>query len=143
MHAPCGLIKVFSSKFSRQSINLSVPSPSLNFLGTPVLSRLSNSFLSSSLTKRQTPEIVQSAAKPLLSAASDEQLPQLRHSSHSLLPPITERKHPKKVTSDQKYSEVSHEVSRKSSYGQAVLNGMFLKTLIVGVGFPGQKYKKQ
>ena len=108
---------------------MSVPSPSLNFLGTPVLSRLSNSFLSSSLTKRKTPEIIQSTAKPLLQEASDEQQPQLRRSSHSLLPPITERKHPKKVTSDQKYSKVSHEipVARKSSYGQAVLNGTFFQ----------------
>ncbi|KAL8090394.1 amino acid transporter AVT1C [Apium graveolens] len=121
----------------RQSIDLSVPSPSLNFLGTPVLSRLSNSFLSSSLTKRKTPEIVQSTAKPLLSAASDEQLPQLRRSSHSFLPPITERKHSKKATSDQKYSKVSHEVSRKSSYGQAVLNGM---NVLCGVGLLSTPY---
>lgn len=137
MYAPCGLMKYFHPKLSRQSIDLSVPSPSLDFLGTPVLSRLSNSFLSSPLTKRQTPEIIQSTAKPLLSAASDEQQPQLRRSSHSLLPSITEKKHSKRATSDQKYSKVSHEipVSRKSSYGQAVLNGMFLKTLIVGVGF--------
>lgn len=123
----------------RQSIDLSVPSPSLNFLGTPVLSRLSNSFLSSSLTKRQTPEIIQSTAKPLLSAASDEQQPQLRRSSHSLLPPITEKKHSKKATSDQKYSKVSHEipVSRKSSYGQAVLNGM---NVLCGVGLLSTPY---
>ncbi|XP_063943630.1 amino acid transporter AVT1C-like isoform X1 [Daucus carota subsp. sativus] len=123
----------------RQSIDMSVPSPSLNFLGTPVLSRLSNSFLSSSLTKRKTPEIIQSTAKPLLQEASDEQQPQLRRSSHSLLPPITERKHAKKVTSDQKYSKVSHEipVARKSSYGQAVLNGM---NVLCGVGLLSTPY---
>lgn len=139
MYAPCGLIKYIHPKLFRQSIDLSVPSPSLNFLGTPVLSQLSNSFLSSSLTKRKTPEIIHSTAKPLLSAASDEKQTQLRSSSHSLLPPITEKKHSKKATSDQKYSKVSHDVpvSRKSSYGQAVLNGMFFKTLIVAVGFLG------
>ncbi|KAI4370668.1 hypothetical protein MLD38_018992 [Melastoma candidum] len=41
----------------RQSIDLysSVPSPGLTFLGTPSLSRLNNSFLSSGLIRRHTP----------------------------------------------------------------------------------------
>lgn len=111
----------------RQSIDLysSVPSPSLNFLGTPTLSRLGSSFLSSSLSK-QTNEQLPSLSKPLLPAVADQQLPTERHSSHSLLPPIPSRRsHIKKATSDWKPSSISHEfpLSRKSSYGQAVLNG--------------------
>ncbi|KAL6973732.1 hypothetical protein U1Q18_027917 [Sarracenia purpurea var. burkii] len=58
----------------RQSIDLysSVPSPSITFLGTPTLSRLSSSFLTSSLIRRHTPEIVPSVAKPLLQTVDDE-----------------------------------------------------------------------
>ncbi|GFZ11220.1 transmembrane amino acid transporter family protein [Actinidia rufa] len=102
----------------RQSIDLysSVPSPSITFLGTPTLSRLSGSVLSSSLTRKHPPEILPSLAKPLLEDDEHQQ-----RSSHSLLPPSPSRK-----TSIQKTAKVSHEVpvSRKSSYGQAVLNGM-------------------
>lgn len=121
----------------RQSIDLygSVPSPSLNFLGTPTLSRLSSSFLSSSLTRRQTPEILPSLNEPLVPAADDEKLPQQRRSSHSLLPPTPSRKPNgiKKVTPDEKASKVSHElpISRQSSYGQAVVNGMLVRPGIV------------
>lgn len=116
----------------RQSIDLysSVPSPSLNFLGTPTLSRLSSSYLSSSLTRRHTPEILPSLAKPLLPTVEDEQQPQQRRSSHSLLPPIHSKKPPgKKTTHDQKSSKGLHEVpvSGQSSFGQAVLNGMLCK----------------
>ena len=109
----------------RQSIDLysSVPSPSLTFLGTPTLSRLSSSFLSSSLTRRHTPEILPFAAKPLLPPVEDEQQPQQRRSSRSLLPPLPSRK-----SSLRKSTKVSHElpVSRQSSYGQAVVNGILL-----------------
>ncbi|KAL2249271.1 UNVERIFIED_CONTAM: Amino acid transporter AVT1C [Sesamum indicum] len=124
----------------RQSIDLysSVPSPSLNFLGTPTLSRLSSSFLSSSLTRRHTPEILPSLSKPLIPPVEDEK-PKERRSSHSLLPPIPSRKPSlKKVTPDGKVS-VSHElpISRHSSYGQAVLNGM---NVLCGVGILSTPY---
>ncbi|KAI7745756.1 hypothetical protein M8C21_021939, partial [Ambrosia artemisiifolia] len=104
-----------------QSIDLysSVPSPSLNFLGTPTLSRLGSSFLSSSLTRRHTPEILPILSKPLL---PDNQQPQERRSSHSLLPPRGSSA--KKLPPYQKSSKVSHELplARKSSYGQSVIN---------------------
>ncbi|RVW74172.1 Amino acid transporter AVT1C [Vitis vinifera] len=115
----------------RQSIDLysSVPSPSIGFLGTPSLSRLGSSFLSSSLTRRHTPEVLSSLVKPLLPSVADEQQEQQRRSSHSLLPPIPSRRsYIKKAGLDQKPHKVSHElpISRQSSYGQAVLNGMIL-----------------
>ncbi|KAL0452139.1 UNVERIFIED_CONTAM: Amino acid transporter AVT1C [Sesamum latifolium] len=116
----------------------SVPSPSLNFLGTPTLSRLSSSFLSSSLTRRHTPEILPSLSKPLIPPVEDEK-PKERRSSHSLLPPIPSRKPSlKKLTPDGKVS-VSHEIpiSRHSSYGQAVLNGM---NVLCGVGILSTPY---
>lgn len=120
----------------RQSIDLysSVPSPSLTFLGTPTLSRLSSSLLSSSLTRRHTPEILPSVAKPLLPTVDDEQQPQQRRSSHSLLPPIPSRK-----ASTKKFAKVSHEVPipRQSSFGQAVLNGM---NVLCGVGILSTPY---
>ena len=73
------------------------------------------------LNGRHAPEILPSAAKPLLPTVADEQPPQQRRSSHSLLPPI-----PSKKDSVKQSAKVSHEVpvSRKSSYGQAVLNGL-------------------
>ncbi|XP_057475723.1 amino acid transporter AVT1C-like [Actinidia eriantha] len=119
----------------RQSIDLysSVPSPSITFLGTPTLSRLSGSVLSSSLTRRRTPEILPSSAKPLLED-DEQQQPQQRRSSHSLLPPIPSRK-----TSVKKTAKVSHDVpvSRRSTYGQAVLNGM---NVLCGVGILSTPY---
>ncbi|KAG8390605.1 hypothetical protein BUALT_Bualt01G0100900 [Buddleja alternifolia] len=124
----------------RQSIDLysSVPSPSLNFLGTPSLSHLSSSFLGSSLTRRHTPEILPSLSKPLIPEVEEEK-PKERRSSHALLPPIPTRKPSlKKITPDGKAS-VSHElpISRQSSYGQAVLNGM---NVLCGVGILSTPY---
>ncbi|XP_052199771.1 amino acid transporter AVT1C-like [Diospyros lotus] len=121
----------------RQSIDLygSVPSPSITFLGTPTLSKLSgSSFLSSSLTRRHTPEILPSATKPLLPTVADEQQPQQRRSSHSLLPPIPSRK-----ASAKKSAKVSHEVpaSRQSSFGQATINGI---NVLCGVGILSTPY---
>ncbi|XP_057788795.1 amino acid transporter AVT1C-like isoform X2 [Salvia miltiorrhiza] len=121
----------------RQSIDLysSVPSPSLNFLGTPTLSRLSSSFLSSSLTRRNTPEILPTLSKPLIPEAEK---PKERRSSHSLLPPIPRKPSLKKLTPDGKPA-VSHElpISRHSSFGQAVLNGM---NVLCGVGILSTPY---
>ncbi|XP_059628336.1 amino acid transporter AVT1C-like [Cornus florida] len=115
----------------RQSIDLytSVQSPSLQFLGTPTLSRFGSSFFGSS------PLI-----KPLLPTAVDEQQPQQRRSSHYLPPPIPSRKSfVKKASSDQKSFKVSHEapISRHSSFGQAVLNGM---NVLCGVGILSTPY---
>ncbi|CAI9780065.1 unnamed protein product [Fraxinus pennsylvanica] len=124
----------------RQSIDLysSVPSPSLNFLGTPSLPK--SSYLSSSLTRRHTPEILPSLSKPLLSEVEDEKVPQQRRSSHSILPPVLAKKSGiKKVSLEEKEAKVSDElpISRHSSYGQAVLNGM---NILRGVGVLSTPY---
>lgn len=128
----------------RQSIDLysSVPSPNIGFLGTPTLSRLSSSFLSSSLTRRHTPEILSSLSKSLLPTVQDEeqQQQQQRRSSHSLLPPIPSRRPSiRKSGLDQKPSKVSHghPVSHQSSFGQAVVNGM---NVLCGVGILSTPY---
>ncbi|CAK7325425.1 unnamed protein product [Dovyalis caffra] len=124
----------------RQSIDLysSVPSPNLTFLGTPTLSRLGSSFLSSSLTRRHTPESLPTVVKPLLDKPEDEQLPPQRRSSHSLLPPIPSRRS-SSIKTDEKPSRVSHELpmSRQSSYGQAVVNGL---NVLCGVGILSTPY---
>lgn len=108
----------------RQSIDLysSVPSPSIGFLGTPSLTRLGSSFLSSSLTRRHTPESITTASKPLLPQLEDEQPAQQRCSSYTLLPPSRRSS----IRKDEK-SKVSHElpISRQSSFAQAVANGNF------------------
>lgn len=106
----------------RQSIDLysSVPSPNIGYLGTPSLSRLSSSFLSTSLTRRHTPEALPSVAKPLIQDTEDEQ--HQRRSSHTLLPPLPSRR----SSLIKKDSKVAHlEVpSRHCSFGQAMLNGI-------------------
>ncbi|KAJ4969773.1 hypothetical protein NE237_002872 [Protea cynaroides] len=112
----------------RQSIDLysSIPSPNIGFLGTPTLSRLSSSFLLSSLTRRHTPEVLSSVVKPLLDEKQQEQQQHQRRSSHALLPPIpSKRASSKIVPSGHKSSQVSLEqpFPRQCSYGQAVLNG--------------------
>ncbi|GAB2222698.1 hypothetical protein Drorol1_Dr00016821 [Drosera rotundifolia] len=120
----------------RQSIDLytSVPSPSIGFLGTPSLQRLTSSFLSSSLVQRHTPD----AKQPFLPTAADEQQ---RGSSHSLPPPIPSRKTSliKRAGSDHKTSAISHEFpsSQQSTFGQAVLNGM---NVLCGVGLLSTPY---
>ncbi|KDP30471.1 hypothetical protein JCGZ_16150 [Jatropha curcas] len=118
----------------RQSIDLysSVPSPSM-ILGTPTLSRLSSSFLSSSLTRRHTPESLPSVTKPLIPPkVENEQL-----SSHSALPPIPSRR--SSIRKDEKPSQVAHglPLSGQSSFGQAVLNGM---NVLCGVGILSTPY---
>lgn len=104
----------------RQSIDLysSVPSPNIGFLGTSSFSRLSSSFLSTSLTRRHTPEALPSVTKPLIQQQIED-APQQRRSSHTLLTPSARRSSMLK-----KDSKVSHEVpSRHCSFGQSVLNG--------------------
>nr|KYP53064.1 Vacuolar amino acid transporter 1 [Cajanus cajan] len=120
----------------RQSIDLysSVPSPNIGFLGTPSLSRLSSSFLSTSLTRRHTPEALPSVTKPLIQPSEEEEQHQ-RRSSHTLLPPLSSRR-----SSIKKDSKVAahHEVpSRHCSYGQAVLNGI---NVLCGVGILSTPY---
>ncbi|KAM4104804.1 hypothetical protein ACJW30_06G186100 [Castanea mollissima] len=118
----------------RQSIDLysSVQSPSIGFLGTPTLSRLGSSFLSSSLTRRHTPETLPTVTKPFL----DEQHQQQRRSSHALLPPLPTRKH--SMRKDEK-PLVTHELplSSQCSFGQAVLNGI---NVLCGVGILSTSY---
>ncbi|KAG5574738.1 hypothetical protein H5410_054872 [Solanum commersonii] len=122
----------------RQSMDIysSVPSPSLTFLGTPSLTRLGSSFLASSLTRRHTPEVLPSLHKPLISQAEEDQPPQ-RRSSHTLLPPLPSRRSAIKKFPDEK--SVAHElpVSRQSSYGQGVLNGI---NVLCGVGILSTPY---
>ncbi|CAL5209191.1 unnamed protein product [Lathyrus oleraceus] len=118
----------------RQSIDLysSVPSPNIGFLGTSSVSRLSSSFLSTSLTRRHTPESLPSAAKPLIQQQIEDE-PQQRRSSHTLLPPSARRS-----SSLKKDSKVSHEVpSGHCSFGQAVLNGI---NVLCGVGILSTPY---
>ncbi|KAK9061278.1 hypothetical protein SSX86_018458 [Deinandra increscens subsp. villosa] len=118
----------------RQSIDLygSVQSPSLNFLGTPTLSRLGSSFLSSTITRRHTPEILPSLSKPFL---GDNQQTQERRSSHSLLLPPRGSSAKKLPPYNQKSSKgSSHELpgsSGQSSFAQSVMNGM---NVLCGVG---------
>ncbi|KAF8403101.1 hypothetical protein HHK36_011195 [Tetracentron sinense] len=127
----------------RQSIDIysSVASPNIGFLGTTPLSRLSSSFLSSSVTRRHTPESLSSLVKPLLPVVADEQQlqqqQQHRQSSHSLLPRIPSRRpFIKKAGPDQKPSEAAP-VSRQSSFGQAMLNGL---NVLCGVGILSTPY---
>ncbi|EPS59892.1 hypothetical protein M569_14912, partial [Genlisea aurea] len=126
----------------RQSIDFysSVPSPNLNFLGTPTLSRLSSSFLSSTLTRRHTPEILPHISKPLIQDDDDDdEKPKHRTSSHSLLPPLPYRKSSsKKVIPDGKSLD-SHGIpaSRNCSYYQAVINGI---NVLCGVGILSTPY---
>ncbi|KAL0740217.1 hypothetical protein Bca4012_081730 [Brassica carinata] len=121
----------------RQSIDLysSVPSPSIGFLGNNSMTRFGSSFLSSSLIRRHTPESLPTVTKPLLEA--EEQAPpppKHRLSSHGLLPPVPSRR-----SSMRKDERVSHEVpmSRNSSYGQAVMNGL---NVLCGVGILSTPY---
>ncbi|KAH7840045.1 hypothetical protein Vadar_011962 [Vaccinium darrowii] len=120
----------------RQSIDLycRVPSPSITSLGTSKLSRLSSPFPSLSLTRRHTHEIFPSATQPLLPTAEDEQKPHHRQSSVSLLPPTPSRR-----GSGRKSSVVTHglPVSGRSSFGQAVVNGM---NVLCGVGILSTPY---
>uniref|UniRef100_A0A0D9ZHF6 Amino acid transporter transmembrane domain-containing protein n=1 Tax=Oryza glumipatula TaxID=40148 RepID=A0A0D9ZHF6_9ORYZ len=105
----------------RQSIDMysSVQSPNLSFLGTPTLSRLSNSFLTASF-RGKPPEIISGLIKPLLptttaaaAAADDEgdrrqqQHEDGRKSSQYLLPPRRPSSL-QKIPEDQKPLVVGH-----------------------------------
>ncbi|EHA8588233.1 putative general transcription factor IIE subunit 1-like [Cocos nucifera] len=122
----------------------SVTPPTIGLLGTPTLSRLSSSFITSSFRGKHTPEIITSLIKPLLSTSTADQQQEVeeeRKSSHSLPPPIqTRRPSAKKIIrDDHKPHKVSHELSvpRQCSYGQAVLNGI---NVLCGVGILSTPY---
>uniref|UniRef100_A0A0E0KN45 Amino acid transporter transmembrane domain-containing protein n=1 Tax=Oryza punctata TaxID=4537 RepID=A0A0E0KN45_ORYPU len=133
----------------RQSIDMysSVQSPSLSFLGTPTLSRLSNSFLTASF-RGKPPEIISGLIKPLLPtttvADSDEGDRQQQHedgrkSSQYLLPPRRPSSL-QKIPEDQKPLVVGHhEVGpyRQCTYTQGVLNGV---NVLCGVGVLSTPY---
>ncbi|KAL6848439.1 hypothetical protein ACP4OV_021733 [Aristida adscensionis] len=127
----------------RQSIDIlsSVQSPNLSFLGTPTLSRLSNSFLNSSF-RGKTPEIISNLVKPLLRpTTSDEQQQQqhedTRKSSQYLLP--SRKPSLQQIPEDQKPLVVGHEVSpyQNCSYTQGVMNGI---NVLCGVGILSTPY---
>ncbi|XP_075108625.1 amino acid transporter AVT1C [Nicotiana tabacum] len=122
----------------RQSMDMfsNVPSPSLNFLGTPSLSRLGSSFLGSSLIRRHTPEILPYLQKPLIPSAEEEKVAH-RRSSHGLLPPIHPRKSSMKKIPEPSKDAHGLTMSRQSSYGQAVVNGM---NVLCGVGILSTPY---
>ncbi|KAF2932937.1 hypothetical protein DAI22_04g038500 [Oryza sativa Japonica Group] len=136
----------------RQSIDMysSVQSPNLSFLGTPTLSRLSNSFLTASF-RGKPPEIISGLIKPLLpttaaaAAADDEgdrrqqQHEDGRKSSQYLLPPRRPSSL-QKIPEDQKPLVVGHhEVGpyRQCTYTQGVLNGV---NVLCGVGVLSTPY---
>ncbi|XP_062224404.1 amino acid transporter AVT1C-like [Phragmites australis] len=125
----------------RQSIDIfsTVQSPNLSFLGTPTLSRLSNSFLTNSF-RGKTPEINSNLVKPLLRpTTSDEQQQHedIRKSSQYLLP--SRKPSLQQIPEDQKPLVVGQEISpyQKCSYTQAVMNGI---NVLCGVGILSTPY---
>ncbi|XP_074581609.1 amino acid transporter AVT1C-like [Curcuma longa] len=123
----------------RQSMDMygSITSPNIGFLGTPTLSRLSSSFISSSFRSvKHTPEIIASLIKPLLpTTVVDQQQVEVeaRQSSQSLLLPS------RKPSLEKIQEKASHEfpISKNCSYGQAVLNGI---NVLCGVGILSTPY---
>lgn len=132
----------------RQSIDIysSVQSPNLSFLGTPTLSRLSNSFLTNSF-RGKTPEIISNLVKPLLrpTTSDEQQQPQqqqqqhedIRKSSQYLLP--SRKPSLQQIPEDQKPLVVGHEVSpyQQCSYTQGAMNGI---NVLCGVGILSTPY---
>ncbi|KAM0923330.1 hypothetical protein ACQ4PT_005628 [Festuca glaucescens] len=126
----------------RQSIDIlsSVQSPSLSFLGTPTLSRLSNSFLNSSF-RGKTPEIISNLVKPLLRpTTSDEQQQQhedVHKSSQYLLP--SKKPSLQQIPEDQKAPAIGHGPSpyQQCSYTQGAMNGI---NVLCGVGILSTPY---
>ncbi|OIW13257.1 hypothetical protein TanjilG_14190 [Lupinus angustifolius] len=105
----------------------SVPSPSIGFLGATSLSRLSSSFISSSLIRRQhTTEKLPPVRKPLLQPEADDHS---RRSSQVLLPPLGTRKSSLRKDASQVYHEI--ESASQCTFGQAVLNGI---NALCGIG---------
>lgn len=108
----------------RRSIDAytSVTPPTMGFLhGTPSLSRLSNSFLTTSFRGKHTPDAISSFIKPLLPSTTISRDQQITKDSYSHLLPSRNEDHDKTSRSTQK----------QCSYGQAVLNGI---NALCGVG---------
>ncbi|KAM0949680.1 putative amino acid transporter, transmembrane domain-containing protein [Dioscorea sansibarensis] len=108
----------------------SVTPPTIGFFGTPTLSGLGSSFITSSFLGKHTPEMISSLIKPLLLTKVNDQEQQKRQSSHSLLlpPPIPSFRKPKDDTKP---------ISRNCSYGLAVINGI---NSLCGVGILSTSY---
>nr|ACG39950.1 amino acid permease [Zea mays] len=128
----------------RQSIDIlsSVQSPNLTFLGTPTLSRLSNSFLAITDSFRsKAPETISSFIKPLLGPTpSDDQQRQhegTRKSSEYLVP--SRRSSLQQIPEDQKPPVGGHGAShdQNCSYTQGVMNGI---NVLCGVGILSTPY---
>lgn len=128
----------------RQSIDMysSVTPPTISFLGSPTLSRLGSSFITSSFKGRHTPDIISSLIKPFLPTAATDEPPKEEHqqrqsSRTSLLPP--RRPSLKKIKEEEKPSKDFHGLpaSRQCSYGQAVINGI---NVLCGVGILSTPY---
>ncbi|KAG6475012.1 hypothetical protein ZIOFF_064229 [Zingiber officinale] len=123
----------------RQSMDMysSITSPNIGFLGTPTLSRLSSSFISSSFRSvKHTPEIITSLIRPLLpTTVVDQQEVEVEtsQSSQSLLLPSRKPS----LEKIQEKTSVEFLISKNCSYGQAVLNGI---NVLCGVGILSTPY---
>ncbi|EPS66974.1 hypothetical protein M569_07802, partial [Genlisea aurea] len=116
----------------RQSIDLfgSVPS---SFQGPLSLSRLGSSLLSSTLVREQTNERLPSLSRPLIHTPDEEE----RSPSH-VQPPLDWKSSSGKSIFDKKESVVQEiPASRRSSFGQAVINGI---NVLCGVGILSTPY---
>ncbi|KAG8064054.1 hypothetical protein GUJ93_ZPchr0004g39973 [Zizania palustris] len=144
----------------RQSIDIysSVQSPSLSFLGTPTLSRLSNSFLTASF-RGKPPEIISGLLRPLLpttDSADDEAHRQQqqqqedgaaaasRKKSSQFLPPSRKASSLHKIPEDRRQQKPlvvgRHDEAapyRRCSYTQGVMNGV---NVLCGVGVLSTPY---
>ncbi|KAK3145239.1 hypothetical protein QOZ80_4AG0326030 [Eleusine coracana subsp. coracana] len=131
----------------RQSIDMysSIHSPDLSFLGTPTLSRLSNSFLTNSFRGGKPPEIISNLIKPLLPTSTttgeeQQQHEDVRKSSY-YLPPSRKASSLQRIPEDHKplVGGHGHEVGpyRQCSYTQGVMNGV---NVLCGVGILSTPY---
>ncbi|XP_078167648.1 amino acid transporter AVT1C-like isoform X1 [Carex rostrata] len=127
----------------RQSIDMftGVTPPTISFLGTPSLSRLSSSFLTSSFGGKHTPDIISSILKPLLPTTSDDQQQQTQEeikSSQSILIPTPSRKSSLSVIPEDKRVDAHGvPIPQQSSFTQGVLNGV---NVLCGVGLLSAPY---
>ncbi|KAJ4759822.1 Transmembrane amino acid transporter family protein [Rhynchospora pubera] len=128
----------------RQSIDMysGVTPPTISFLGTPSLSRLSSSFLTSSFGGKHFPDIINSLFKPLLPTTSDNQqqqpTPEEIKSSQSILIPTPSRKSSLGVIpEDKRVDDHGLPLSRQCTFSQAVLNGV---NVLCGVGLLSAPY---
>ncbi|XP_059075844.1 amino acid transporter AVT1C [Cryptomeria japonica] len=109
----------------RQSMDMysSLTSPNIGFLGTPSLSRLSSSYLTSSFRRRNTPEVTQ----PLLPTIKADS-----NAEEAQLPPLQPKK--------RSFRRATHDhlpTTHKCAFGHALLNGM---NVLCGVGILSTPY---